>query len=89
MSARGTAKAEDRHDGPPATGPATRIVQERAEAERMAWTALARYKFVLFGYWSGVWIHLNRIAEKKQPNPWTRLVRDARAHLSTMSGDGA
>ena len=28
----------------------TRLEHERDEAERVAWTALARYKFVLFGY---------------------------------------
>lgn len=66
---------------------ADRIAQERSEAEQMAWTALSRYKFVLFGYWCGVWVHLNRIADEQLPNPWTRQVREARAHLAATSGD--
>jgi len=31
------------------------------EAEKKAIESLSRYKFVMFGYWTGVWVHLNQI----------------------------
>lgn len=34
--------------------------EEMREAERKAIDSLARYKFLMFGYWAGVWVHLNR-----------------------------
>lgn len=54
-------------------------------AERKAWDALARYKFWMFGYWAGVWVHLNRISGQKRPNPWAELVK--RAKQITSSAD--
>lgn len=50
------------------------------EAERKAWDSLGRYKFLMFGYWSGVWVHLNQIAGSRRPNPWKELVQVARVH---------
>lgn len=47
-------------------------------AEQKAWDALSRYKFQMFGYWAAIWVHLNRIAGTKRPNPWTALVKRAR-----------
>ena len=55
------------------------LIYELEEAERKAWDSLSRYKFVMFGYWVGVWIHLNRIAETRHANPWQGLVRHAKA----------
>lgn len=55
-----------------------RLHSELKEAERQAWLSLARYKFQMFGYWSGVWVHLNRISGLKLPNPWRALVHIAR-----------
>ena len=55
-----------------------KIIAEMEEAERKAWDALARYKFQVFGYWSGIWIHLNRISGLKKPNPFKDLVALAR-----------
>ncbi len=34
---------------------------EIQEAADKAIDSLARYKFVMFGYWAGVWVHLNRL----------------------------
>ena len=31
-----------------------KLAHERDAAERHAWDALARYKFVIFGYWCGI-----------------------------------
>jgi hypothetical protein len=47
-------------------------------AETKAWDALSRYKFQMFGYWAGVWVHLNRIGGFKRPNPWKAVVQMAR-----------
>ena len=55
-----------------------KIIAEMEEAERKAWEALGQYKFQVFGYWSGIWIHLNRISGLKKPNPWKGLVQFAR-----------
>jgi len=52
---------------------------ELEEAERKAWDSLSRYKFVMFGYWVGVWVHLNRIADTRHSNPWQGLVKQAKA----------
>ncbi len=58
-----------------------KAVIELAEAEAKAWDALSRYKFQMFGYWAGVWVHLNRILGDKQPNPWREVVHLAKASL--------
>lgn len=52
------------------------------EAERKAWEALGRYKFLMFGYHAAVWVHLNRISGQNRPNPWRQLVSLARDKLS-------
>lgn len=57
---------------------AERLEAELDEAEAKAWESLARYKFQMYGYWVGVWVHLNRIADGKRPNPWRGLVEVAR-----------
>ena len=44
------------------------------EAEVKAWEALSRYKFWMFGYWSAIWVHLNKLSGEKRPNPWKKLV---------------
>lgn len=56
----------------------TRLEQELDNAERKAWDSLARYKFTMFGYWCGVWVHLNRISDCKRPNPFKPAVQLAR-----------
>ena len=45
------------------------VLAEMREAERKAIDSLARYKFLMFGYWAGVWVHLNRIGPQG-PSPW-------------------
>ena len=52
--------------------------EELDKAEKRAWDALARYKFMMFGYWVAIWVHLNRISEQNRPNPWRELVLLAR-----------
>jgi hypothetical protein len=54
------------------------LIAELEEAEKKAWTSLARYKFWMFGYWAAIWVHLNRISGENRSNPWGDLVRLAR-----------
>ena len=56
-----------------------RLLDDLEEAERKAWDSLKRYKFQMFGYWAAIWVHLNRVGDFKQPNPWSGLVKTARA----------
>lgn len=60
-----------------------KIDAECLEAERKAIDALARYKFTMFGYWAGVWVHLNRLRETPAPNPFKPLVQGARAMIES------
>ena len=46
-----------------------RLTRERDAAERHAWDALARYKFVMFGYWCGIRVHLNRPLRNPEAQP--------------------
>lgn len=55
------------------------LIAEREEARVKAIDSLARYKFAMFGYWAGIWVHLNRLVGDKQPNPFKHLVLAARA----------
>ena len=51
---------------------------EIQEAADKATDSLARYKFAMFGYWAGIWVHLNRIDGGKRPSPFRDLVKAAR-----------
>jgi hypothetical protein len=57
---------------------ADRLLHELEEAERKAWQSLGRYKFQMFGYWAAIWVHLNRVGQFKRPNPFKKLVMEAR-----------
>ena len=54
------------------------LEREIQEAETKAIDSLSRYKFVMFGYWAGIWVHLNRIEGRKRPSPFRALVHAAR-----------
>jgi hypothetical protein len=53
----------------------TKIENEILDAEKKAIDALSRYKFMMFGYWAGVWVHLNRISESRRKNPFLKFVK--------------
>ena len=55
-----------------------RLKADLDEAEEKAWDSLARYKFQMFGYWSAIRVHLNRVGAFGRPNPWRELVHVAR-----------
>ena len=67
----------------------TKLAQELHEAEVKAIKALAGYKFAMFGYWAGIWVHLNRIEGKKRPSPFKFLVQAARELPVEMGGRDA
>lgn len=54
------------------------LLAELEEAEMKAIDSLGRYKFAMFGYWAGIWVHLNKISGAKKPNPFRDLVRLAK-----------
>lgn len=62
-----------------------RLEAALAEAEAKAWDALGRYKFVMFGYWAGVWVHLNRVRGGALPNPFASAVLLARSRARAGS----
>lgn len=51
---------------------------ELNEAEHKALDALARYKFMNFGYWAAIWVHLNRVGKFKRNNPFKPFVKLAK-----------
>ena len=59
------------------------LVAEMYLAEERAWKALARYKFMMFGYWAAIWVHLNAIGEFHRPNPFHKAVLLARDQFIT------
>lgn len=73
-----------RHEGYAPDIVRDRLREELAEAERKAWDALGRYKFQMFGYWAGVWVHLNRISGDRRPNPWKLLVLTSRVRRKLL-----
>ena len=48
------------------------------EAAKKAIDSLARYKFAMFGYWAGIWVHLNQIDGGRRPSPFRKLVQEAK-----------
>jgi len=59
------------------------IIDALHEAECKAWEALARYKFMMFGYWSAIWVHLNHLSGGKRPNPFKKLVGMAKKEVGS------
>ena len=60
---------------------AMELEQKLEEEERKAWGALSRYKFLMFGYHSAVWVHLNSMLPAKRANPFRKLVDVAREEV--------
>ena len=54
-----------------------KISNAMAESYRKAWDSLARYKFLMFGYWAAQWVTLNKLLPKPRPNPFRELVEHA------------
>ena len=62
-----------------------KMQEEMDEAATKALDALSRYKFVMFGYWAGVWVHLNRCSGFHKPNPFTDFVKLAKEYSNEKS----
>jgi DNA-binding CsgD family transcriptional regulator len=54
------------------------------QAERNAWKALARYKFIMFGYWAAIWVYHNKISPHHHSNPFKELVDMAKEKVSQL-----
>ena len=54
------------------------IKKLKQEALESAIDSLARYKFMMFGYWAAIWVYLNQIDDRKEHNPFKELVEKAR-----------
>jgi len=61
------------------------LVRDLDEAEAKAWESLAKYKFMMFGYWAAIWVHQNRVGRFRRPNPWQSLVRQARSQIAAAA----
>lgn len=57
------------------------IERELDEAERKAWESLAKYKFMMFGYWAAIWVHMNRVGGFRKSNPFAAVVKFAKGYL--------
>ena len=55
-----------------------RLEIELDQAEHKAIDSLSRYKFAMFGYWAGIWVHLNRVGDFRRPNPFREFVEVAK-----------
>lgn len=60
-----------------------KLARDLDEAEAKAWESLAKYKFMMFGYWAAIWVHQNRVGKYRRRNPWSGLVRQARATVAS------
>jgi len=61
------------------------LARDLDEAEAKAWESLAKYKFMMFGYWAAIWVHQNRVGRFRRPNPWQSLVRQARMQIGAAA----
>lgn len=57
------------------------LARKKEEARVKAITNLDRYKFMNFGYWAAIWIHLNQLSGMKSPNPFKPFVDLARTMM--------
>lgn len=61
------------------------IEEHKQEAFEKAIDSLSRYKFMQFGYWSAIWVHLNQIDTQKEHNPFKPLVELSRNMQATYN----
>jgi hypothetical protein len=68
-------------------GEVMNLDEELEQAETKAFQSLARYKFMNFGYWAAIWVHLNRISGKRRANPFAMVVKLARGYIKQGGKD--
>ncbi len=54
------------------------VEEQLREAEIKALDSLSRYKFMQFGYWAAIWVHLKHMSDKTHSSPFTALVKLAK-----------
>jgi hypothetical protein len=57
----------------------TELEKHIAEAEFKALDSLARYKYMMFGYWAAIYLHLTSISGRRRPSPFNKLVKLAQS----------
>lgn len=62
------------------------LKDKKEEAFESAIDSLARYKFMMFGYWSAIWVHLNQLDSPPEGNPFKTLVEAARNIQAKYNG---
>ena len=55
-----------------------KIKTKMEEAAGKAIDSLARYKFLMFGYWAAQWVNMNKLLDQPQPNPFRFFVQEAK-----------
>lgn len=78
--------------GAPVYHPLKPLIEHRDEAELKAYKALAGYKFAMFGYWAGIWVHMNQCIASQDPglkkrNPFRVLVKHAQKVAKEIEED--
>ena len=73
----------EKDKGTPVYHPLRPLIKKRGEAAHRALKSLAGYNFVLFGFWAGMWVHINKCitsedASLRSKNPFGPLVKAAR-----------
>lgn len=61
-----------------------RIREHKKEAFKKAIDSLSRYKFMQFGYWAAIWVHLNKIDDKREGDPFLTFVQLAKKMKKEM-----
>ncbi len=62
------------------------LKEKKEEAFENAIDSLARYKFMMFGYWSAIWVHLNSMDSPPESNPFRGIIEAARSIQAKYNG---
>lgn len=54
------------------------VEEQLQEAEFKALDSLSRYKFMQFGYWAAIWVHLKHMSNQTHSSPFAPFVRLAK-----------
>lgn len=65
------------------------LARQKQEAFERAVDHLARYQFMMFGYWAAIWIHLNTLDDLKETCPFHEIVDTARAVQAKVRDPGS
>ena len=60
---------------------AGRLQADKQVAYQKAIDSLSKYKFMMFGYWAAIWVHLNKLDQTNEANPFADFVKLAKNKL--------